>query len=214
MDKEFFERLREKVLPYFEGTNPCHDFHHVDRVLSLAVKIGEKEGVDLEILKVAVLLHDVARKEQDDCKGAICHAERGGEIAREILKEFGYCEEKIERVVHCVESHRNRGDKVVESVEAKVLYDADKLDAIGAIGIGRSFSFSGSRGSYVHVSDFDLTSDEEYGEEDCAYREFLVSQVDMADKMLTESGKEIARGRQEFMRDFFERLKGEVDGEL
>ncbi len=212
--EEFFERLREKVVPYFEGTDPCHDFHHVDRVLSLSMTIGEKEGADLDILRTAVLLHDVARREQDESKGEVCHAKRGGEIAREILGELGYSEDKIEKVVHCVEAHRNRGENKANSVEAKALYDADKLDAIGAIGIGRAFSFSGSRGSFVHVSDFDLTSDEEYGEKDCAYREFLVSHTNMRDKMLTESGCKIAKGRQSFMMEFFERLNREVEGDI
>lgn len=214
MDEKFFGRLRERVLPYFEGTNPCHDFYHVDRVMRIAMKIGEKEDCDLEILRMAVLLHDVARKEQDDCRGGVCHAKKGGEIACDILTEMGCSEDEIERVVHCVEAHRNRGEGKAESVEARVLHDSDKLDAIGAIGIGRSFSFSGSRGSFVHISDFDLTTDEEYGEKDCAYREFLVSHVDMKGKMLTESGREIAESRQSFMREFFDRLNREVRGEL
>ena len=75
MEEEFFNKLREKVLPYFEGTNPCHDICHADRVLSLVLAIGGKEGADLEILKVVALLHDVARKEQDESRGKICHAE-------------------------------------------------------------------------------------------------------------------------------------------
>jgi len=144
MNDEFFEKLRVKVLPYFEKCNPAHDVSHTDRVLNLALKIGEKEGADLEILKIACLLHDVARHEQDDSKGVICHAERGGEMAREILGELNYSEDKIGKVVHCIETHRFRKGHAPESIEAKVLYDSDKLDGIGAIGIGRSFSFSGS----------------------------------------------------------------------
>ena len=214
MNEEFFEKLREKVLPYFEGADPCHDFHHIDRVMSLAMMIGEKEGVDLDILRAAVLLHDVAHKEQDESRGRICHAERGGEIAGEILIELGCSEDEISKIVYCVESHRFRGDGVPESVEARVLYDADKLDGVGAIGIGRAFSFYGSRGSCVHTSDFDLTTDEEYGEKDCAYREFLVKLVKVKDKMLTEEGGRIAEKRHEFMVDFFDRLNDEVEGKV
>lgn len=214
MKEGFFEKLREKILSYFEGINPCHDLSHTERVLNLALAIGEKEGADLEILEVATLLHDVARKEQDECSGAICHAERGGELAGEILKELKFPEDKIDKVVHCVETHRFRKGHAPESIEAKILYEADKLDSIGAIGIGRAFSFAGTRGSHVHFLDLDLTEDEEYGEKDCAYREFLVKLLKVKDKMITESGKELAGERHDFMVEFFDRINKEVRGEL
>ena len=214
MNDKFLEKLREKVLPYFEKCNPAHDVSHTDRVLNLALKIGEKENADLEILEVASLFHDVARHEQDDSKGAICHAERGGELAREILKELNYAEDKIEKVVHCIETHRFRKDNSPESIEAKILYDADKLDGIGAIGIGRSFSFAGTSGAAVHIAEVDVDNTEAYGKEDCCYREFLVKLVKIKDKMLTEPGREFARERHEFMVEFFDRINKEVRGEL
>ncbi|MBU2576191.1 MAG: HD domain-containing protein [Nanoarchaeota archaeon] len=214
MEEEFFGKLREKILPYFEGVNPCHDISHTERVLNLALAIGEEEGANLEILEVAVLLHDVARKEQDESRGTVCHAGRGGEMAKEILDELGYPLDKIEKVVHCIETHRFRKGNVPESVEAKVLYDSDKLDSIGAIGIGRAFSFSGYLGSHVHFLDLDLTDDEEYGEKDCAYREFLTKLLKVKDKMLTERGRELAEERHDFMVEFFDRINKEVGGEL
>lgn len=214
MDEEFFERLKRRVLPYFEGINPCHDFHHTERVLDLALRIGEKEGCDLYVLRMAVLLHDVARKEQDDCKGGICHAKKGGELARDILGELEVCGEMVDRVVHCVEAHRNRGEGIAKSIEAKVLYDADKLDAIGAIGILRTTYFASSIGAVVHNPDIDIESTDEYSREDSAYREFLVSLRKTRDKMLTESGREIAGGRQDFMRVFFDRANAEVEGRI
>ncbi|MCK5450008.1 HD domain-containing protein [Candidatus Pacearchaeota archaeon] len=214
MEEEFFNKLREKVLPYFEGTNPCHDICHADRVLSLVLAIGGKEGADLEILKVVALLHDVARKEQDESRGKICHAERGSELAWGILRELGYPEDKIEKVIHCIEAHRSRKGDVPESIEAKVLYDADKLDSIGAIGIGRAFSFSGSIGSVVHISDVDVNDNGEYGREDCAYREFLAKLVQVKYKMFTDEGKKIAGKRYDFMVEFFDRLNREIKGEL
>jgi len=214
MDDEFFDRLRGRVLVYFEGTNPCHDISHVDRVLKLALRLGESEGADLEIVWAAALLHDVARKEQDELGGMVCHAERGGELARDILKEMGISEESIKKVVHCVETHRFRKENIPESVEAMVLYDADKLDAIGAIGILRAGSFSGSIGANVHDTSIDIENTEAYGKDDSAYREFLVKLVKVKDKMLTVSGREIAVGRHDFMVEFFDRLNKEVEGEL
>ncbi len=212
MDGEFFDRLRLRVLPYFEKNNPCHDFYHVDRVLGLAMRIGKREGADIDILRMAVLLHDVARGEQDESLGVVCHAERGGEIAREILLEFGCEEDVVDRVVHCVEAHRNRQHKVPESVEAKVLYDADKLDGIGAIGVLRLASFSGDIGSIVHDPNVVPENTKSYSKDDSAYREFLVSHVGFGDKMLTESGREVAVERQRFMGEFFDRANREVLG--
>ena len=214
MDEDFFDRLRERVLSYFEGINPCHDISHTDRVLKLALHIGEKEGADLEIVRAAALLHDVARREQDESRGKVCHAERGGELAVVILREMGISEESIEKVVRCVETHRFRKENIPESIEAKVLYDADKLDSIGAIGIGRAFSFSGSLGSSVHVPNVDVDDSEEYGNNDCACREFLVRLVKVRDKMFTNASREIAEERHDFMVEFFDRLDKEVEGEL
>ena len=213
MEEEFFDKLREKVLPYFDEINPCHDICHTDRVLNLALVIGEKEKADLEILKVAVLLHDVARREQDESVGKICHAERGAELARGILEEIGYLDEKIGQVVHCVETHRFRNEKVPESAEAKVLFDADKLDGIGAIGILRAASFSGHIGSVVHNSDVDIEKTKAYSKDDSTYREFLEKLIKVKDKMLTDEGKRIAEERHEFMVEFFDRVNKEVGGE-
>ncbi|MCK5449287.1 HD domain-containing protein [Candidatus Pacearchaeota archaeon] len=214
MKEEFFNKLREKIFPYFEGTNPCHDMDHIDRVLSLALTIGEKENADLEILKVAVLLHDIARKEQDEFKGEICHAERGCELAREILKELGYSGGKIEKVIHCIKTHRFKNGDVPKSIEAKILYDADKLDSIGGIGILRVASFSGYIGSVVHNPSVDIEKTKAYSKDDSAYREFLVKLVRVKDKMFTDEGKRIAKGRHKFMAEFFDRLNKEVKGEL
>ena len=214
MDEEFFEKLKEKVMPYFEGTNPCHDFNHVKRVLKLALIIGKKESADLDIIKTAVLLHDIARKEQDDSRGKICHAKRGAEIAKQILEEMGFLKDKIGNVVHCIRAHRFRGDSAPETIEAKVLCDADNLDAIGAIGILRAASFSGFTGAVVHNPDVNIKTTTVYSKDDSAYREFLDKLIRIKDKMLTQTGREFAKERQDFMNEFFDRANKEVRGEL
>jgi len=209
------EKIREEIKKYFVDVNPCHDMMHTERVMSLARHIAEKEGADLEIVELSALLHDVARKIQDESQGKICHAEKGAEMAREILARHGYPLEKIEQVVHGIATHRFRSDKIPQTPEAKVLSDADNLDAIGAIGIGRAFSFSGHRGSFVHISDFDSENPaEEYGPRDCAYREFSVKLKKIKDKMFTDEGKRIAAERHEFMVEFFNRIQKEVQGDL
>ena len=214
MDEKFYEDLRGEARNYSNGVDPCHAFDHTERVEKLALKIGKEEKVDLEILGVAAILHDVAHKEQDDSKGKICHAQRGAKIAGEILKDRGYDLIKIDKVIHCIGTHRFRNNNSPLSVEAKVLYDADKLDSIGAIGLLRAASFSGSIGAKVHNPYVNSETTADYSIEDNAYREFLVKLSKIKDGMLTETGKKIAMQRHEYMVDFFERLNKEWEGEL
>ena len=216
MNEEFFSKLRDKIKPHYEGGNNCHEFMHTERVYNLATKIAQKEKADLEIVKIATLLHDIARKKQDESKGKICHAEEGGKMAQEILNELDYPKDKIEEIKHCIESHRFRKSSITpKTTEAKVLYDADNLDAIGAIGIGRAFSFAGHVGACVHHPDKELLiNSEPYGEHDCAYREYLVKLSKIKEKMLTQTGKEMAEERHDFMNEFFTRLNLETEGKI
>jgi len=209
-----FEKIKEEAKKMLDGINSCHEWEHTERVYNLAMKIGKKENADMEILGLSAILHDIARKEQDESNGKICHAERGAVLAKEILKRYGFKKEKIENVAHCIEAHRYRNDKIPGTKEAKILYDADKLDAIGAIGIGRAFSFAGHIGAKIHNRNVDLKKTDAYSIDDTAYREYMVKLRHIKDKMLTTGGKKIAEERHKFMRNFFERLNKEVDGEI
>jgi uncharacterized protein len=211
---DLFKQIEEKAKNYFLNANGSHDWDHVERVYNLCIKIGEKENVDFEILKLAAILHDIGREKEDKLNGKICHAERGAVLARELLEKYGVEKDKIDKIVHCIECHRFRGDKIPQSKEAKVLFDADKLDAIGAVGIGRAFLFAGGVGARLHDKSVDIKNTESYTKEDTAYREFLVKLSKLKDRMLTEEGKRIAEERHKFMIDFFDRLNKEVDGIL
>ena len=163
---------------------------------------------------MAAILHDIGREHQDKSNGEICHAERGAMLARELLGKYNIEEEKISKIVHCIESHRFRNNKTPQSKEARVLFDADKLDAIGATGIGRAFLFAGEVGAKLHNKDIDVENTEPYTKEDTAYREFVVKLRKIRDRMITRQGKKIAEERHKFMVDFFDRLNKEVGGEL
>lgn len=211
--KKYYEVLDE-VKQIFLNAKGSHDWDHTERVYKLCMHIGGKEGADLEILRYAALLHDVGRNQQDNSNGKICHAQIGAVIARGILERYDFQENQINQIIHCIETHRFRGKKIPQSKEAKILFDSDKLDGIGAIGIGRAFSFSGEIGSKVHNKDVDIDKTKAYSKEDTAYREFLVNLKKVKDLMFTNEGKRIAEGRHSFMADFFDRLNKEVDGEL
>jgi uncharacterized protein len=208
------DEIKNEAKEMFSDARGSHGWDHVERVYKLCVRIGEKEGVDMEILKIAAYLHDIGRKAEDESKGKICHAERGSALAREILRRHHFENEKIDKIAHCIETHRFRGSKVPISKEAKVLFDADKLDSIGAVGIGRAFLFAGEIGARLHNKDVDIEKTDQYTKEDTVLREFSVKLKKVKDKMLTDEGKRIAQERHSFMVEFLERLDKEVEGIL
>lgn len=209
-----FNQIEQEAKKYFLDAKPSHDWDHTKRVYNLCIHIGEKENADLEILKLAAILHDIGRQHQDISNGNICHAEKGALLAAEILNKYTNDKEKINKIIHCIETHRFRKNKTPESKEAKILFDADKLDSIGAVGIGRAFSFSGEIGANIHNKEVDIKKTEEYSKDDTAFREFIVKLSQVKGRMLTMEGKKLAEQRHQFMIDFFNRLNQEVDGEL
>jgi uncharacterized protein len=211
---ELFARVRTLAENRFKGAKGSHDWDHTERVLRLCLRIGRKEKADLGILKLAAVLHDIGRAEEDRTHGRVCHSEAGARLAAGILSAEGVDAESIARVVHCIETHRFRKDAAPATLEAKVLFDADKLDAIGAVGIGRAFLFAGEVGARLHNKGIDLAETKAYSIEDTAYREFKVKLRLIKDRMFTREGRRMAAGRHTFMVKFFERLDRETEGDL
>ena len=208
------ERVSDIARRHFESAGSSHRCDHTQRVYRLGLHLSEQERADREIVALAALLHDIGRTEEDRSRGKTCHAEKGADMARKILSGEGLEEDKIDQIVHCIATHRFRGNKQPETPEAKVLFDADKLDSIGAVGIGRAFLFAGEVGAILHDKNVDPENSAPYSEEDTAYREYLVKLQYIKDRMLTKSGLELAKDRHRFMTDFFERLNREVGGEI
>lgn len=192
-----------------------HGWDHVERVALLSEQIAATEPVaDRFILRVSVLLHDIARIDEAESGGTICHAERGSALAFEYLGGLGLDRERAGLVRDSILTHRFRNDHVPATIEAKILYDADKLDSIGAVGIGRAFLFSGEVGARLHNPDIDVLLTEAYGKEDTAYREYMVKLRFISGRMLTAEGRRRAESRHRFMEEFFGRLHDEVRGVL
>jgi uncharacterized protein len=189
-----------------------HGFDHVRRVLALALRLGAESGADARVLALAALLHDVGRHEQDRSSGAVCHAAAGAALAREILRRHGADERLTRRVARCVASHRFRGAARPASREAKLLFDADKLDSIGAVGVGRAFLFAGEVGARLHNSEAEARRAKSYGRGDTAHREWLVKLRHVPGRLLTPAGRRLAAERAAFAAAFFERLAEEVAG--
>ena len=210
---ELTEKLRQLADPYHDGMGGCHGPDHTERVHKTVLHIGRLMGAKLDVLSGAALLHDIGRRYETREQGKICHAEKGAELGRDILQKLNFPPSFIDEVAHCIESHRYRGDKIPRTLEAKILYDADKLDSIGAVGIGRAFLFAGQTGAKLHNdSDIDILACKSYSREDTAYREFKFKMSKIKDRMLTPEGRRLAEERHVFMEVFFERLERETKG--
>jgi uncharacterized protein len=209
-----FTHITQVAQQFFLHAKGSHDWDHTDRVRKLCSHIGSQERADLEILRYAAILHDLGRSAQDQAKGQLCHAELSANFACQILEKHQVDPMKIAKIVHCIESHRFRGRIAPHSKEAQILFDADKLDSIGAVGIGRAFLFAGEIGARLHNPHVDLEKTRPYTREDTAFREYQVKLSKVKDRMLTLEGKRIANERHRFMVEFFDRLNKEVEGEL
>ena len=204
--------IKSIVKTLFENASGSHDWEHTKRVFKLCERIGAVEGANMEILGIAAYLHDIGRCRQDHTKGAVCHATEGAKMAQELLANFSLSEPEKQNILHCIASHRFRGNQVPDTIEAKVLFDADKIDAIGAVGIARAYLFAGEIGAKLHNSISDISATQPYSEEDTGYREYCVKLSKIKDRIITDSGKSIAKKRHEFMEMFFDRFLKEYHG--
>jgi uncharacterized protein len=199
----------DEARAYYQGADAIHDFDHVLRVLALAERLAHAEGADMEIVRAATLLHDVARGHGDRLETD--HARAGAEIAQQIL--VGNPPDKVEAVTHAITAHRFRTGPAPQSIEAKVLHDADKLDAIGAIGVARAFAYGGYEGQRLWApvpSDYQETVATR--QEHTPVHEYHLKLIRIKDRLLTSSARQLAKERHRFMVLYFEQLEREVRG--
>jgi len=215
MDEKLIAKIEQKAKKYFVNLSGSHGWDHVERVAALCDHIGKVEKADLKTLGVSALLHDIGREEEFKAGGKICHAKKGATIAKDILNDIGFCEKDIKKITHCIETHRFRGQKKPDSKEAKILSDADNLDAMGAIGVARYLYFACAIGAKIHnTKGTDVLNTKEYSKEDTAYREYLMKHKEFPKRMYTNEGKRLAKERLAFMKIYFDRLIREAKGKL
>jgi len=207
-------RIKEEAGAFFRSARGSHDWDHTERVYRLCLRIGRKEKADLRVLELAALLHDIGREGEDRSNGKFCHGRTGAALAQGILERHGLDRASVRAVVHCIRTHRFRNRAAPRTLEARILFDADKLDSIGAVGVGRAFLFAGEVGARLHDKAIDVRKTKPYTREDTAYREYLVKLGRVKDRMTTREGKRIAIERHRFMAAFFDRLNKETDGVL
>lgn len=207
----------ETARSYYTDGDSAHGFDHVLRVWRLALHLAEEEGADRAVVSAAALLHDVGRAEER--RTGVCHAQQGARMAREILR--GQPPAFVEAVAEAIAQHRFRGGQQPTTLEARVLYDADKLDAIGAIGVARAYAVAGMQQQHLWAKVDPAYAERppqaganDLGEsEHTPVHEYLFKLVKLRERLTTRTGRRMAEGRHRFMVAFFERLEAEVAGQ-
>ncbi|MBR5800732.1 MAG: HD domain-containing protein [Lachnospiraceae bacterium] len=189
----------------------AHDNSHIYRVLYNALRIAKKEeDVDYDVLICACLLHDIGRKEQF-ANPEVCHAIVGSEKAYTFLIDNGFKVQYADQVRHCIKAHRYRKNSPPETIEAKILYDADKLDVAGAMGIARTLIYKGivSEPLYSLLPDGSVSNGEN-DEKPSFFQEYKYKLENIYSNFYTAEAEVIAKERQAAAVAFYNSLFEEV----
>ena len=214
-------KLAKETMEREGSEDAAHDFDHLARVMALADTIQAREGGDLPTIWAAVALHDIGQARELRQGGD--HALIGAELAAELLLDTQFPQASIPAVQQAIRAHRMTGGVIPQTLEGRILYDADKIDCLGAIGIGRLYIITGRYNQKVYSP---VPAEVVEPVEPKMIRqlrrrpdyspsiEFQLLFGHLPDRMTTISGRELARERFAFMEEFFSRLRKEVEGEL
>ena len=211
MTKEIFQLIEQYMLSCM--TDSAHDRDHVYRVLYTALEIArEEKSVDMEVLCCACLLHDIGRQEQFR-NSSLDHASVGADKAKRFLLAQKFPEDFAQRVHDCIFTHRFRSDRPPQSIEAKILFDADKLDVSGAVGIARTLLYNGEEGEPLYsLLPNGCVSTGENDKLPSFFQEYKRKLEGIYSRFYTKRGKELALSRQKAAVDFYKNLLHEVSG--
>ena len=204
----------EQARSWYRRDDPVHGFDHVERVVRLAEVLARRVGADVETVRAAALLHDAAGAHPE---GEARHEhERGSAaFARRILTDEGWPEERIAAVEHCIRAHRFRGDERPQTLEAQVLFDADKLDVMGAFGAARTIGYALQAGTPIYAAPskaFLESGTTEPGEAHSAYHEYLFKLRRVRERLYTEPARQLGEQRHRVLCAFFDQMAAEADG--
>jgi uncharacterized protein len=205
----------EQAREWYAAADAVHGFDHILRVYHLAERLGPPEGADMDILRAAVLLHD-ASGASPGSEGRQQHHLASAEFAAGVLSAEGWPAERIAAVQHCIRAHRYRGDgEMPRTPEARVLFDADKLDVLGAIGVARVVAYAALNRQPVYAQPsarFLASGEKEPGEPHSAYHEYLFKLRRVKERLFTPAARALAVEREAYLDGFFQRLMLEISG--
>ena len=208
----------EVARAFYANGGSSHDFDHILRVTALAERIAVAEGADLAVVRTAALLHDVAES-QGRANHHLASAARAREILRDGLNRQPA--DFVEAVAHAIEAHRFRTEPAPRTLEAQVVFDADKLDITGAIGVARAFAYAGERGNSLWNTPWRaiaagggdaIRQPAALGAAYTPSHEFVYKLDRISERLYTATARAIAHDREAFIRAFFDRLDAEVAG--
>jgi len=189
--------------------DPAHDFDHIMRVFKNAQKICKKENAHEKLVLSAVLLHDIVSYPKSDKRSKLSSI-KSAEKSKKILKKFNFTKEEIQTISDAIRDHSFSRNKIPATIEGKILQDADRLDAIGAIGIARVFAVSGSeKRPFYNVKD-PFCKNRVPNDEIWALDHFYRKLFKLESLMNTKSGKIEAKKRTKVLKDFLNELKKEI----
>lgn len=204
------ESIKRKVMSMLEGREPSHDYQHIMRVYKNAMLIGQLEGANMEILLTAVLLHDITIYPKGNTKSARS-SDDSADMAENILQNYGYPQNIIDSISYCIRVHSYSKQIVPTSLEGRILQDADRLDALGATGIARMFSVSGSeKRTFYRDDDPFCRSSREPDDSQWTLDHFHTKLLKLKDLMHTKTAKKIAEQRTKFMLLFIRQMEKEI----
>jgi uncharacterized protein len=206
----------QQARSWYTQSDAVHAFDHIERVYAMARRLAQAEGADLEIVQAAALLHDTGETAPGAEERANHHF-AASDFAAEVLQKEGWPAERIAAVQHCIRSHRYRDNREPPATpEAKILFDADKLDVLGAIGVARAVAYATLAGEPVYASPsarFLQFGEKEPGEPHSAYHEYLFKLRKIKDRLFTPTARTLAVERDTFLAHYFEQLQAELNGE-
>ena len=202
------------VKQYLENAEGGHDWFHIERVYKNALLIAKEEVCSLEIVKLGALLHDIADSKFNNGDESV-----GPRVARKFLESQKIDEEIIIHVINIIENISFKGgnfEKKFNSIELQIVQDADRLDAIGAIGIARTFNYGGFKNRLLYnpeiLPNLNMGKEEYKNNESPTLNHFYEKLLLLKDKMNTQTGKKIAQERHLFMEVFLEQFYKEWNG--
>lgn len=215
--EEIIHQLEIEIKTLFHEESSGHDIYHLKRTLNNALTLQEKEGGDRLIIAVSAFLHDIHRIIQKET-GIFCSPKDSLPKVKEILNKTSLAEEQKNKILHCIEYHEeycfSENGKTVNDIETLVLQDADNLDAIGAIGIGRTFSFGGANKVTMWIPEkpFDRETFDESEKDSSTIHHFYSKLLKLKENMNTKTAKKMADERHKFMELFLQEFFDEWSG--
>jgi uncharacterized protein len=203
------ETMLEEIKQMYEGADPAHDLSHIMRVFKNAQYVGKAEGADMQILLLAVLLHDIGSESKLSKKSSESDALRQ-KMAEDFLKKKGLDDNAMKSVLYAIEVHRFSKGLIPSTLEAKILQDADRLDAMGAIGIARVFMTGGAMGRKLYNPNDPFCESREPDDKMWNLDHFFRKLLRLESGMHTETGKRIAKQRAAVLKRYLTDLKREL----